>query len=80
MKNEQLENAIFVTESSRENYKKVNNYENYENSAIIGNTLASYSVLSKEQLSKMKLDNKKSKLKGILLMRISIDRKRMLIT
>lgn len=76
LKNEQLENAIFVTESSRENYKKVNNYENYENSAIIGNTLASYSVLSKEQLSKMKLDNKKSKLKGILLMRISIDRKK----
>ena len=75
LKNEQLENAIFVTESSRENYKKVNNYQGYEKSAIIGNTLASYSILSREQINKIKLDNRKSKLKGIILMRISVDRK-----
>lgn len=68
-----LENALFVTKTNKEEFKKIYNYENYENSAVIGNTVESKIGIPFEKIKKE--EKAKRKCNGIILTRISIDRK-----
>lgn len=68
-----LENALFVTKSNQEDYQKIYQYNNYQNSIVIGNTIESKMSLPLEKI--VKPDKPKKKCHGIILTRISTDRK-----
>lgn len=68
-----LENAIFVTKTNQEDYKKIHGYDHYENSYVIGNTVESKIGIPIENIKKE--DKIRKKYNGIVLTRISIDRK-----
>lgn len=67
-----LENAIFVTKGNQEDYKTVHGYEHYTNSTVIGNTVESKIGIPIEQIQ---VNKPKKKCHGIILTRISVDRK-----
>lgn len=70
IKKEKLENCIFVTKASRESYKNIFNYDNYEKSEIIGNALESRAMISKKEIQ-TEFDGR---IKVVSLVRLSKDR------
>ena len=68
-----LENALFVTRTNQKDYKEIYHYDNYQKSAVIGNTIESRIGIPREQIKPM--EEKKKKYSGIILTRISVDRK-----
>ena len=68
-----LENAIFVTQNNKEDYKNIFNYEGYEKSLVLGNTLESERMTNNiEDITNLP---KRKGYIGIILTRISVDRK-----
>ena len=72
IKNREIKKALFVSESSRIGYKNIIGYDNYESHAITGNSLLSTEVVTPEDIQRVKVKDKYS---GIVLTRISKDRK-----
>lgn len=67
-----LENCVFVTEASKNAYKKDLGYENYHNSHVIGNTLESNSMIQRKYI---RINKKRKNVFAVSLMRLSQDRK-----
>ena len=66
-----LEKCAFVTEMNRQRYIEKLNFTNYDDYMVVGNSLVSSSIVSKEEIHTV---DKKDMYKGIFLIRISKDR------
>lgn len=71
---EKLPKVIFVTEESKRAYKDDLNYDNYEQSLVLGNTLEISRSVERDDI-KVKTDREKIGFNGMYLVRISPERK-----
>ncbi len=71
---EKLGKVVFVTDESKRAYKADLDYDNYEHSLVLGNTLEISRSVEREQIS-VNTDEEKTDFKGMYLIRISHDRK-----
>ena len=67
-----LDNAIFVSKTSKDNYKAKYNFDNFKHSFVIGNSLDSNRMISFNEIEKY--SNDPEKIKCVYLTRISKDR------
>lgn len=71
---EKLGKVVFVTEESRQAYKRDLNYDNYEDSLVLGNALEMSRSVERDSIV-VENDEEKTDFSGMYLVRISEDRK-----
>ena len=71
---EKLGKVVFVTDESKQAYKRDLNYDNYENSLVLGNALEMSRSVERDEIVVEK-DEEKTGFNGMYLVRISPDRK-----
>lgn len=71
---QKLGKVVFVTDESRQAYKRDLNYDNYEESLVLGNALEMSRSVERDEIS-VNEDEEKSGFKGMYLIRLSEDRK-----
>lgn len=73
LKATKLENCIFVTDASKEAYKKQLGYDNYEKGYVVSNSLESKAMITKDLIT---IDDTKEGISAVSLLRLSADRKK----
>lgn len=71
---EKLGKVVFVTEESKQAYKRDLNYENYDESLVLGNALEMSRSVERDEIV-IEQDEEKTGFSGMYLVRISPDRK-----
>ncbi len=72
--NEKLGKVVFVTDESRKAYKRDLNYDNYDESLVLGNALEISRSVSRDEIGTFEVEEKAG-FNGMYLIRLSEDRK-----
>ena len=73
LKSKKLDNVVFVTQKSKENYMNILGYNQFNNSAVISNCLERDRIIGIDEIEPI---NKTDTINAIYLLRISNDRKK----